>query len=100
MSRPKRQLESITHAITHGKEPERKFPATITLSRSQSLSLVALNNDEQRLRKQMQELNVALEATIKARIDVLTEIGTAHELTVEQIGQTYQFDGQNLVQPR
>lgn len=91
--------KDIEHAVTHGKPQERKLPETLTLTRSQSLSLTALNNDEQRLRKQAQDINTALEATIKARIEVLNEIGTAHKVTLEEISGNYQFDGAQLINP-
>ena len=98
----KRALEREQNiaAITHGKEPERKLPVEIKLARSQSLSLIALNTDEQRLRKQLQDVNEALQATIRARVEVLGEIGTAHGVSVQEISNNYQFDGSNLILPR
>lgn len=98
MSKPQRKLkaEAIEAAVTKG-QINRKLPETINLSRSQSLSLTALNNDEQRLRKQAQDVQAALEATITARVDVLNEIGAAHKITLDEIGNNYQFDGSGLI---
>lgn len=72
------------------------LPKTLTLTRSQALSLIALNNDEQRLRKQAEDVNAAVAATIKARAEVLGEIGKAHTVAVEAIEQNYRFDGEKL----
>lgn len=102
MSKPKRQLQKeIEHAVTHGKPQPRKLPETLKLTRSQSLSLTALNNDEQRLRREVQERLTLIEATGKARVEVLDEISKVHALSVEEISGNYQFNGgDELFQPK
>lgn len=103
MSTAKRALkkQEALHAITHGKEQVRKLPETLKLSRSQSLSLTALNNDEQRLRREVQERLALIEATNKARVEVLDEISKVHALSVEEISGNYQFNGgDELFQPK
>jgi hypothetical protein len=100
MSKPKRALAAaIEHAVTKGQPQDRKLPDTIPLTRSQALSLTALNNDEQRLRKQAQDLNAALEATIKARTEVLEEISKASTVSVSDMAGKYSFDGAKLFIP-
>lgn len=81
-------------------ENEQTLPDMLALTRSQALSLTALSNDEQRLRKDIETLNASLQATIAARVEVLEEIGEAHSVTVDEIGNNYQFDGKQLFKRR
>lgn len=95
------EKEATIHSITHGKEPQRKLPKTLSLTRSQSLALVALHTDEQKLLKQVQDSNAAIEATRKARTDVLAEAllnkdWVDHGITPDDLNK-YQFDTQNLI---
>jgi hypothetical protein len=102
MSKSKRQLsnEQKLHAVTRGAgEPDSPLPETIVLSRSQSLSITALANDEARLTKQAQEIHAAIQATQAARQEVLEEIAAGAGIESAAIAANYQFDGKQLVRP-
>lgn len=83
MSATKRQLK---------KAQEKPLPKTLTLTCSQAVSLSALS-------KQIQELNTAIEASMKARQEVLQEISKGHAIAVDTISSHYRFDGQKLFLP-
>lgn len=80
MSQAKRALK---------KAQEKPLPKNLTLTCSQAVSLSALS-------KQIQELNTAIEASLKARQEVLQEIAKAHSVPIEQLSAAYRFDGQKL----
>lgn len=78
-------------------EQASELPKTLSLTRSQAISIQALINDERRLNQQLQEAQTALEATFKARGEVVAEIGATHNLAADEIGANYQFDGKQLL---
>lgn len=100
--KPKRQLtnEQKLHPVTKGAgEVAKALPDAIPLTRSQSLSITALANDEQRLNRQATEIHKAIQATQAARAEVLEEIAQASGISSAGIGANYIFNGQNLIKP-
>jgi hypothetical protein len=72
-------------------------PATITLTESQRIGLVALANDEQRLLEQAKQIQAAIIATRQSRARILAEVGAGAGVSGETVGNEYQFSEGNLV---
>jgi hypothetical protein len=71
-------------------------PATITLTESQRIGLVALANDEQRLLEQAKQIQAAIIATRQSRARILAEVGAGAGVSGETVGNEYQFSEGNL----
>jgi hypothetical protein len=72
-------------------------PASITLTESQRIGLVALANDEQRLLEQAKQIHAAIIATRQSRARILAEVGAGAGVSGETVGNEYQFSEGNLV---
>lgn len=103
MSLRNRKAAANIAAITHSREPEKKYPDTIKLTRAQVYSLNALANDEARLKQEIEQAQQrikqaegAIQATINARGEVLTEIAKGSGLVVQDLNR-YQSNGEELI---
>jgi hypothetical protein len=83
------KIENNIHAMTP--------PAKITLTESQRIGIVALAQEEQRILKQGEQLNAALNATRQSRALILAEVGAGAGVSGETVGNEYQFSEGNLV---
>lgn len=72
-----------------------ELPKTISLRRSVCVSLNALNNDEQALNNQMNQVVANLQATRKAREEIMAEIAADNNISVEALSG-YQYNGKEL----
>jgi hypothetical protein len=72
-------------------------PATITLTESQRISIVALSQEEQRLLEQAKQIQAAVLATRQSRARILDEVGAGVGVSGETVGNEYQFSEGNLV---
>lgn len=83
------------------------LPSTILLGRAQQVSLTALKNEETAIlqeigkrQSEIKKLENALESTRGARVEILSDIETAHSLPIGVIIERYQFDGDSLFLPK
>jgi|ERR1051325_8530070 hypothetical protein len=96
---PKPQLEAEPNEQT-----DASLPDMIPLRRSQSLAIIALANDEQRLNREVAELEQGIarrkqdiQQTQAARAELLEEIAKDSGITADAIALNYQFNVSQLV---